>query len=278
MLYNLVKFVVSGIKKDYRYNFDGLIFYRQFIFKSVFIFSFITSLCFSMDNKMNENHYRVHFFLLPSLDMVMKQYYPQEYKGELYECLDFENKTRGIFDKIFKIDNTYKTLYDPLDYSCKFQHKIIDQPNVKQNITSEYFYNEVQYSNGKTVSIPMKMHNFFSMLMHLRKLNIDKIEKKTIPVEIEGIIFNTVFQNLGTEKISVGKSKIETNKIIIQLIPIYKNQESVLDITDVFFWKISDPKGEKIVWIECGEKKRIIKAKFSESATWLEVKLVEEGS
>lgn len=119
------------------------------------------------------------------------------------------------------------------------------------------------------------IYDFFSMLMFLRTVPKDSLGKIEILVDMEGEFFEATFQTEAEENIKVGKEKILTDRIRINYVKPDENQVSVLDYTDIFYWKIASEDGNKYIWLEQNNKRRIIKAKFSEGSSWLEARLIE---
>lgn len=220
-------------------------------------------------------NYCVDFLFIPSVDLTMK-ISPVTYGGKQAEQLQFYTKTKKVFSAFFAVNNMYESVYDPQDFSILYSRKIVDQPNVKQTFTTRYSQTVAEYSNQKSILIPKNTHNFFSLLTHLRKLDVRQIEIFHFPVEIEGRLFESRMKYLGEEKLFVSKKNIETDKIEITLAPMYTDQMSVNPLTDVFYWKVGSPEGKKTVWIEKGGRRRIIRSDFYLSLTWLTARLLDD--
>jgi hypothetical protein len=168
------------------------------------------------------------------------------------------------------------TYYDTGSFFCNYHSKKIKQPNVVQQLEIVYEDTTARYSNDNVRKIPEKVMDFFSMLMYIRKLNPEKFESEKITIDMEGEIFAVSLRLIKEEKIAASGGEINTNKIQLVYQKIDKDQVSVLDYTDIFFWKIASEKGKKYLWIEKEGDRRIIKARFSEGGSWLEAKLIEE--
>ncbi len=223
-----------------------------------------------------EYHYVVNYFMMPGLDMKISLTYDYEFKGKMAGKINVTTETKNFFDKIFRIDNQYSTVFELSDKSCLYHQKKISQPNVTQNLQIEYGEKEATYSNGETRTFEAaRIYDFFSMLVYLRTVDYRRLETQKIVIDMEGEFFLVNFVVEGTERLSVGGEDIQARKIKLVYHKIDPKQSSVLDYTDIFFWKIAGESGEKYIWIEAGNKKRIIKARFSEGRGALEAKLVE---
>lgn len=222
-----------------------------------------------------EYKYRVDFLFIPSLDITMKISCPTQFQKKNVKMLEFYTRTKKVFNHIFQINNYYKSVYDSNNFSIFYSEKIIEQPNVRQTLTANYGDTLVKYSNKKSLTLPKNTHNFFSLLMHARKINIEEMEKQSFPVDIEGHLYEARFKYLEEDIIVVGNKGILTDKIEITLFALNPDQPAVTELTDVFNWKIASNKGKREIWIEKNKPRRIIKTQFYLSPTWLTAKLVE---
>ncbi len=214
--------------------------------------------------------YNVSFYSIPSLTMTMEISATEEIKR-----LDITTKTNSFFDKIFAIENHYSTLYHADSFSVIHHEKKIDQPNVVQQLTIDYRAEQIRYSNGeRRVSPQQPLMDFFSFLMYLRHQPINRLDNVTI--DMEGEFFDVSLHYLSDENIEFGETVISTHKIELIYQKIDNAQSSVLNYTDIFNWKIASESGKKYIWLEKGDRKRIIKARFSEGKSRLEATLVEE--
>ena len=231
---------------------------------------------FSLAGPDEEFHYIVRYFMLPGLEMKMKIYHNVEFEGEFYNKIDITTKTKKVFNKIFSIDNNYLSIYDPVDFSCKYHEKLIRQPNVEQELSIRYNNGFAEYSSGVTRQVSNRTMDFFSLLMYIRTLNEEQLLDSHVIIDMEGELFDVTFFIEKEENFKIGRKKILTDKVRLIFKKQLPEQLSVLDYTDIFFWKIAEEGGDKYIWIERGEQKRIIKARFSEGGSWLEAKLIEE--
>jgi len=223
-----------------------------------------------------EYHYVVNYLMLPSLDMKMTLSYNYDFDGGKTGKIYVTTKTKRFFNTIFEIDNHYSTVFQLTDKCCLFHQKNIHQPNVTQNLQVEYNDQKALYSNGESRTFKAaRIYDFFSMLVYLRKTDHRELEKQTIIVDMEGEFFQVSFLIGGTELLSIGKEKIETRKIRLVYQKVHRDQQSVLEYTDIFFWKMAEETGEKYIWLETDKNKRIIKARFSDGRGALEAKLVD---
>jgi predicted nucleic-acid-binding Zn-ribbon protein len=210
---------------------------------------------------------------MPSLEMTME--IREDFPEVGYSNIGVHTKTKLFFDKIFAINNTYTTIYHTKSGYAKYHIKKISQPNVTQTLEVEYAKDIINYSTGKQRHSDEPVMDFFSMLMHIRNVPQDSIEFLDFVVDMEGEFFRTTFEIEKEEMLEIAGKKYLTNKIKINYKKVNIEQESVLDYTDIFFWKIASESGGKYIWLEKNEKPRLIKAKFSEGKTFLEAKLIE---
>ncbi|MFP4548434.1 MAG: DUF3108 domain-containing protein [Fidelibacterota bacterium] len=247
------------------------------MYKQVFFTILILTVMIPAGEQFSEEyHYVVNYFMMPSLDMKISLTYDYEFEGKKTGKINVTTETKNFFDKIFKIDNQYFTVFELSDKSCLYHQKKISQPNVTQNLQINYGEKMATYSNGETRTFKTtQIYDFFSMLVYLRTVDCRRLETQKIVIDMEGEFFRVNFIVEGTEGLSVGGENIQTRKIKLVYHKIDPKQPSVLDYTDIFFWKIAGESGEKYIWVEADKKKRIIKARFSEGRGALEAKLVE---
>lgn len=238
----------------------------------------IQSILMAEEPANEEYHYVVNYLMFPSLDMKISINYNHEFNDKKVGEINVTTKTKKFFDKIFSIDNQYSTFFDPDDKHCLFHRKKIRQPNVTQTLQIEYETEKAVYSNGDTRLIKnmTPVYDFFSMLVYLRSKKPAELDP--LIIDMEGEYFYVDFRLEGREKLSVGDEKIITNKINLVYKKVFPGQQSVLDYTDIFFWKLAEESGKKYIWLEEGYKNRIIKAKFSEGRGTMEAKLVASQS
>jgi len=243
----------------------------------ILFFLFFSILGFSQESVNKEVfNYRVDFLLIPSLNMTMKISPYSDYNDKASRQIEYIADTKKIFEPIFAVHNYYRSVYDPVNFTCLFHEKNINQSNMVQKISAIYRNDSVIYSNDRSLSIPANTHSFFSLLMHLREIEIAELDRVTFPCEMEGYLYNAAFRHLGTEVLPVGSKGVITDKIRILLTELNPGQESVIEMTDVFYWKIASGEGKKYVWIEQEDPRRIIRSKFSLTASWLTANLIDD--
>lgn len=242
---------------------------KKFVFFYILLFSVLLA---ESDEKEIYN-YVVNYFMMPSLNMKME--ISHNFSEPDSARIDVFTKTKPFFNKIFAVDNHYFSIYNESDKRVKFHKKTISQPNVTQTLSINYENSPIVYSTGETRESKTPTYDFFSMLMFLRAVPRDSLEFIKITVDMEGEFFQATFNIEAEDRLKLGKEKIKTDRIKINYTKIDKQQLSVLDYTDIFFWKIASESGNKYIWLEKNNKRRIIKAKFSENSSWLEAKLIE---
>lgn len=243
--------------------------------KLLIIFFFSGYSLAQIKDNCEEYKYRVDFLFIPSVDITMKISCPTQIEGKNVKVLEFNTQTKKMFNHIFRVNNYYESVYDSNDFSILYSKKVVEQPNIRQILTANYSDTLVEYSNNKSLTLPKNTHNFFSLLMHVREISVEEIEKKTFPVDIEGHLFEAKFKYLGEDIIAVGNKGILTDKIEITFFALNPDQPAVTELTDVFNWKIASNKGKRKIWLEKDNPRRIIKTEFYLSPTWLTAKLVE---
>lgn len=233
----------------------------------VFLILFISILA---ANRIETYNYTVNLLFIPALDLQMKI----SDTGSDCKKLEFVAGTNSVFDKLYKVNNYYKCIYDEDSYLPESREKIIRQPQLKHQVNIEYKNQMVYYAKKDSLNIPPKTYSLLSMLMFLRS---DKYNCKTdtnLTIEVKGGIYSAKPRYFGEETLELNDRRIPAHVIKIGLSrktkPL-KNEKS-----DIFFDNITDTEGERIVWIEKGGQKRILKAKFSVKKTWLTARLKEE--
>ena len=245
-------------------------------FLSLLIVFSLSVFSLAQTNEFHEEYkYRVDFLFIPSVDITMKISCPTRFEGKNVKVLEFNTRTKKMFNHIFQVNNYYESIYDSNDFSILYTKKVVEQPNIRQILTANYSDTLVEYSNNKSMTLPKNTHNFFSLLMHVREINVEEIEKKNFPVDIEGHLFEARFKYLGEDIIAMSNKGILTDKIEIILFALNPDQPAVTELTDVFTWKIASNEGKRKIWLEKDKPRRIIKTEFYLSPTWLTAKLVE---
>ncbi len=206
----------------------------------------------------------------------MKITYPLPYKDKTATKIAFHTQTVGVFNRLYEVNNHYQSIYDPDSYCIYYGAKQIEQPHFKQQLSAVYDSTAVTYSNGKTLSIPPQTHGLFSLLMHLRTLTPDSLQHLSVPLEIEGHLYEASFKLLNEEILLVDDQGISTHKIQIKCFALNPGRPAVVPRSDLFYGNIAAKKGEKLIWIEKKAPRRIIKAKFSVAPLWLVAKLLPD--
>jgi len=206
--------------------------------------------------------YELDFIFIPAVDIVMEVNDTVFSENQSLTFLQFHTKTKPVFNNFFEIDNVYKTIYDSQTFKAYSSEKSIEQSNISQEVRAKYSEEVVTYSNGVSRPILPQTNNFFSMLMHLRTLDGEQIENNGFPVEIEGRLYEAHFSRCKEEIIPFEEGGIFTDKIEITLFLLTPNLPAITEKTDVFHWKIASSEGQKFIWLEQAEPRRIVKAEF----------------
>lgn len=149
--------------------------------------------------------------------------------------------TTGLTDKIFHIEDSYESYFDP-EYTLPYKSvRDINEGGYK-------FYNEVEFAHNDTTvishksgqqSVPQGTLDMVSALYYLRTLDIDTLKKG------EELSFNTFFDDTvfpfklrykGKERVKTKKGKIRCHRFdpIVEPGRIFKSED------DMSFWLTDD--------------------------------------
>ncbi len=209
------------------------------------------------------------FLFIPCVEIVMEISDTTDVRGQQLKKLDYYTRTRPLFNPIFQVNNTYKTVYHPETFQVVFTENKIEQSNLFQNISAEYSDNIVKYSNGSIRSILPGAHNIFSLLMHLRMMDCKQLDRERILVELAGNLYEAQLSYGGEEIVTVDKDGVVADKIEISLFLLTTGRSTVTEKTDIFHQRIGSPDSRKFIWIERAAPRRIVKAEFNLPPVWL---------
>lgn len=221
-----------------------------------------------------EYDYKIDLLSIPSVNATMRIFEHYPYHAQSAARVVFTNQTTPVFSSVFKVDNSYETIYDPQTCAALFSRKIIDQPNVTQDLSARYEDEIVSYSNGFQRTVPTGTHSFFSFLMHLTQLSVPEITDTEFVVDLEGLLYQTAQQYAGAQWLRIGKQKVLTDEIVITFAPLDVQTGTAVEITDVFHWRISADNAKRRVWIERNQPRRIVKAQFYLSPAWVTARMI----
>lgn len=221
-----------------------------------------------------EYDYKIDLLSIPSVNAEMRIFEHYPYHDQSAARIVFTNQTTPVFSSVFKVDNIYETIYDRQTGAALFSHKIIEQPNVSQDLRACYEDEIVSYSNGFQRTVPAGTHSFFSFLMHLTNLRVTEITDAEFVVDLEGLLYRTSQQHAGAQWLRIGKQKVLTDEIVITFAPLDGLTDTAVDITDVFHWRIAADNAKRRVWIERNQPRRIVKAQFYLSPAWVTARMI----
>lgn len=171
-------------------------------------------------------------------------------RGQRLKKVDYYTRTRPFFNPLFQVNNIYKTVYHPETFQVVLSENKIEQSNLSQNISAEYSDNIVKYSNDSIRSILPGAHNIFSLLMHLRMMDREQLDREKIFVELEGNLYEAQLSYSGDEIVTVDEGGILADKIEISLFLLTTGRPAVTEKTDIFHQNIGSPDSRKFIWIE----------------------------
>jgi len=222
----------------------------------------------------HEYDYKIDLLSVPSVNAKMQVFYHYPYNEQTAARVVFTNQTTPVFSSVFKVDNIYETIYDPQTCAALFSRKIIQQPNVNQDLSACYENRVVRYSNGFQRTVPAGTHSFFSFLVHLTQLSIAEITDAEFVVDLEGLLYRSSQQHAGEQWLRIGKQKVLTDEIVITFSALDAKTETAVEITDVFHWRIAAGKAKRRVWIERNQPRRIVKAQFFLPPAWVTARMI----
>jgi len=213
--------------------------------------------------------FELDFLFITCVEIVMEISDTTDVRGQQLKRLDYYTRTRPLFNPFFQVNNIYKTVYHPETFQVVFTENKIEQSNLFQNISAEYSDNIVKYSNGSTRSLLPGAHNIFSLLMHLRMMDREQLDREKIFVEMEGNLYEAQLSYGGEEIVAVDKNGVFADKIEISLFLLTTGRPAVTEKTDIFHQSIGSPDSRKFIWIERATPRRIVKAEFHLPPVWL---------
>jgi len=182
--------------------------------------------------------YIVHFYGIPMATVTISST-DTVYNNIPATKLIFQTKTNNLASKLFKIDNTYKTIIDTANFNILSFSKTTYQPNVVNTLYTENSKLGTKYYNEEFI-IPQKCFNIFSLLYYLSITPMEKISN-SVKLEREGVIYNCV----------IYKKKVN-NKLELELEFILENQNNtpLIEHTDIFTWALFKENSIKKITID----------------------------
>lgn len=186
------------------------------------------------------------FLFIPCVEIVMEIFDTTDACGQQLKRLDYYIRTRPFF----QVNNIYKTVYHPETFQVVLSENKIEQSNLSQNISAEYSDNIVKYSDGSIRSILPGAHNIFSLLMHLRMMDREQLDREKIFVELMGNLYEAQLSYSGDEIMAIDEGGVLADKIEISLFLLTSGRPAVNEKTDIFHQNIGSPDSRKFIWIE----------------------------
>ena len=140
--------------------------------------------------------------------------------------LKFETNTNKFASRIFKVNNTYKTLikkdaYDILHFSKT------SQPGLYNDIKTYLYNDKTIYENSK-IEIPKNYFNIFSLLYYLSITPFDLVSS-SIKLEREGLLYICNIDKYETKDENIYTLYFKKNQ---------NNNKPIIENTDMFTWAI----------------------------------------
>ncbi|MFQ6674625.1 MAG: DUF3108 domain-containing protein [Fidelibacterota bacterium] len=204
------------------------------------------------------DHYTVYFWKIPSAHLAMTVSPGQD--GDLKE-LTFTARTTDAFSYFFSVDNTYKTVFDPVTFQLVQYEKKVKQPNIEQTVNIVWNRDERSFqSGGMKYRRPEGTLNIFSLLMMGRSLEWKSLDATWREVDHEGRPFRSRYLWIDSARVQIGDEKYLADHYRLDLIPGDRETADVVEVTDVFTWGIALENCVRQIWIERGPKRRILRA------------------
>jgi len=173
-----------------------------------------------------------------------------------FKKIEYKVSTNSFIDNFFKVNNNYIIIIDD-NYNTVYFKKDTSQPNLKNQIETEYQNGFLKYKNSNIV-LDKNNKNIFSILYMIYKQDYDILNKIKI-IEREGKYYNF-------------NSEINQNKIDIFLDEIDDNNNGLVKHTDIFTWGLFLDKTKKTI-IYNKDKKYIEKCIFKKGITTITANL-----
>ena len=185
---------------------------------------FIIMLNFIFSSKVLE--YSVSFYQIPMANVIL-EFETENVNNKNEISLKFETKTNKLASKIFKVNNTYKTLIEKDSYDILHFSKKTSQPGLYNDIKTYLFNDKTIYENSK-IEIPKNYFNIFSLLYYLSITPFDSVSS-SIKLEREGLLYICSIDKYETKNENIYTLYFEK---------IENNNKPIIENTDMFTWAI----------------------------------------
>ena len=199
-------------------------------FKILFIL-FIFPLCAQSKNY----KYEVSIFGVHCADVLIS-YTDTIYNDKKSIKIDYQTKTKSIYEKFFFIKNDYTTIIDKSNYDILSYAKKTSQPKLENNI-STFLRNDSLFYLNNNKWFNTNYFNIFSLLYYLQMNRLENYFKPLDFIEREGNIYNMKIDYYQVEDQIRYLLSLDINKEL--------SYESVYKKTDIFTWAIFLPNAKR---------------------------------
>ncbi len=170
--------------------------------------------------------YSVSFYQIPMANVIL-EFETENINNKNEIALKFETKTNRFASRIFKVNNTYKTLIKKDSYDILHFSKKTSQPGLYNDLKTYLLNDKTIYENSK-IEIPKNYFNIFSLLYYLSITPFDLVSP-SIKLEREGLLYICNIDKYETENENIYTLYFEI---------IENNNKPVIENTDMFTWAI----------------------------------------
>ena len=170
--------------------------------------------------------YSVSFYQIPMANVIL-EFETENVINENEVALKFETKTNRFASKIFKVNNTYKTLIKKDSYDIVHFSKKTSQPGLYNDLKTYLLNDKTIYENSK-IEIPKNYFNIFSLLYYLSITPYDLVDS-SIKLEREGLLYICNIEKYETKNENIYTLYFEI---------IENNNKPIIENTDMFTWAI----------------------------------------
>ena len=175
--------------------------------------------------------------------------------------IKYTTQNRGIFDLIWPANNSYLTMYDPVDYTLKSYEKRIRQGDKNAVVLGELDTNNYFLYNGKDkIKISNDTKNIFTLLVIAQEKNKNTIDGVWYNYEHDGMIGRARFLFADSINIWYKNDSILCDHYRFD-ISINDSSQSI-KVPDYFMNNIFHNNIVRELWISRVVPKKIIKAKI----------------
>ena len=170
--------------------------------------------------------YNVSFYQIPMANVIL-EFETKNVINKNEVSLKFETKTNRFASRIFKVNNTYKTLIKKDSYDILHFSKKTSQPGLYNDLKTYLLNDKTIYENSK-IEIPKNYFNIFSLLYYLSITPFNLVDS-SIKLEREGLLYICNIEKYETKNENIYNLYFEI---------IENNNKPIIENTDMFTWAI----------------------------------------